>query len=278
MKWNDLSMKEKAAIIKVGVANGITKLDDIKNKFDEGGYLKDNTYVAPIYKEQVFIPATGYRKLIQDARPKNPYTGQPLATGAIDIISPEFELLTGLRAVTSLPTKVEKLGREYMKSKFIKDSEITDLLNSKRIKDLTDFGKDSDKYIHTDLGGGSSVFAGVNKGAHIVNRQLVPGDALINDQLPYVWWNKGKRYTPLGENKHGYQAVIINKDNAKDLLQVRQSKTPIGQWDGKSGFVLKSEYVTNNPVNLTPDVEHYIYDDLIKTYGNVKHYKNGGVI
>ena len=39
MKWNDLSMKEKAAIIKVGVANGITKLDDIKNKFDDGGYL-----------------------------------------------------------------------------------------------------------------------------------------------------------------------------------------------------------------------------------------------
>ena len=38
MKWNDLSMKEKAAIIKVGVSNGVTKLDDIKNKFDEGGY------------------------------------------------------------------------------------------------------------------------------------------------------------------------------------------------------------------------------------------------
>lgn len=40
MKWNDLSMKEKAAIIKVGVSNGITKLYDIKNKFDNGGPIE----------------------------------------------------------------------------------------------------------------------------------------------------------------------------------------------------------------------------------------------
>lgn len=276
MKWSELSMKDKAAIMKVAINNGIIDLNSIKNKFDEGGQTKDNTYVAPIYKEQGFIPFKGAKKIMWDSLPK--VNGRRIASGAIDIVSPEFDLLTGIRAITSLPTKAEKLGREYIKSKLIKDSEIVDLINSKRIKDLTDFGKDSDKYIHTDLGRGSSVFAGVNKGAHIVDRQLVPGEALIYDQLPYVWWNKGKRYTPLGENKHGYQAIIINKDNANDLLQVRQSKTPIGQWDGRSGFVLKSEYVTNKPVNLSSDVEHYIYDDLTKTYGNVKHYKDGGFI
>ena len=36
-KWNELSMRERAAIIKVGVANGITNLKEIRNKFEEGG-------------------------------------------------------------------------------------------------------------------------------------------------------------------------------------------------------------------------------------------------
>ena len=42
--WNKLSMKEKAAMIKVAVNNGILNLDEIKNtynKFDEGGSFSD---------------------------------------------------------------------------------------------------------------------------------------------------------------------------------------------------------------------------------------------
>ena len=30
-KWNDLTMKEKAALIKVGVANGFRNIDDIRD-------------------------------------------------------------------------------------------------------------------------------------------------------------------------------------------------------------------------------------------------------
>ena len=33
--WNKLSMKEKAALIKVAVSNGLTDLDLIKNKYNE---------------------------------------------------------------------------------------------------------------------------------------------------------------------------------------------------------------------------------------------------
>lgn len=35
--WKDLTMAEKAAIIRIAVKHGITDLDNIKNKFDEGG-------------------------------------------------------------------------------------------------------------------------------------------------------------------------------------------------------------------------------------------------
>lgn len=37
MKWDELSMKDKAAIIKIAVNNGYTKINDIKNKYEEGG-------------------------------------------------------------------------------------------------------------------------------------------------------------------------------------------------------------------------------------------------
>lgn len=37
-KWEKLSMKERAAMIKVAVNNGITSLEEIRNKYDEGGF------------------------------------------------------------------------------------------------------------------------------------------------------------------------------------------------------------------------------------------------
>lgn len=39
MKWNELSMKDKAAVMKVAINNGVTDLNDIKNKFEDGGYF-----------------------------------------------------------------------------------------------------------------------------------------------------------------------------------------------------------------------------------------------
>lgn len=47
MKWNNLSMKEKAECIKLSIKNNITNLDTIKNiynKLSEGGFI-DNTVV-----------------------------------------------------------------------------------------------------------------------------------------------------------------------------------------------------------------------------------------
>lgn len=54
--WNDLSMKDKASFIKVGVKNGLYSIDNIKaiyNKFSERGVLDkgdDEKYYA-LYPE-----------------------------------------------------------------------------------------------------------------------------------------------------------------------------------------------------------------------------------
>lgn len=61
-------------------------------KYDEGtDGIRDNTYVAPIEKEQVFIPATGSTKLKQDIQNKLTRNNQ-IKSGAVDIVSPEFDL------------------------------------------------------------------------------------------------------------------------------------------------------------------------------------------
>ena len=58
---------------------------------------KDNTNVAPIHREQVFIPASGAVKFMQEFRKRNPRGGN------LEIVSPEFDLLTGVRSIANLP-------------------------------------------------------------------------------------------------------------------------------------------------------------------------------
>lgn len=69
-------------------------------KYADGGEVKDNTYVAPVYKEQVFIPATGAQKIKNDYQykygSKSQYKG-----GELEIVSPEFDILTGVRGLKS---------------------------------------------------------------------------------------------------------------------------------------------------------------------------------
>lgn len=45
--WNDLSMKDKAAIIALGVKSGVTDLDNIRNGYNNyEGYYNSNPNIA----------------------------------------------------------------------------------------------------------------------------------------------------------------------------------------------------------------------------------------
>lgn len=73
-------------------------------KYADDGEVKDNTYIAPVYKEQVFIPATGAYKIKNDYQykhgSKSPYKG-----GELEIVSPEFDILTGITTLKPIVTK-----------------------------------------------------------------------------------------------------------------------------------------------------------------------------
>lgn len=91
-------------------------------KYDEGtDEVRDNTYIAPIEKEQVFIPATGATKFLQEFRKRNPRGGN------LEIVSPEFDLLTLGRSIGNALYKNLPTDMVYRRTT---QSEIDDILES----------------------------------------------------------------------------------------------------------------------------------------------------
>ena len=99
-------------------------LEDARYKYEnalkpkvyaDGGEVRDNTYVAPVYKEQVFIPATGAQKIKNDYEykygSKSPYKG-----GELEIVSPEFDALIGIRGMLNSLSKINTLTKELNKN------------------------------------------------------------------------------------------------------------------------------------------------------------------
>ena len=137
--------------------------------YANGGEVKDNTYVAPIYKEQTFIPATGATKVKNDYQykygSKSPYKG-----GELEIVSPEFDVITGVRGVlNSIPSNALK-----------PTTNVVDELNNQFIKRQMQFGKNSGRVIHADYGDAQPGFTTGTTGATVTKQGLKPGHNPIN--------------------------------------------------------------------------------------------------
>lgn len=85
--WKDLSIKEKAALINIGVKNGLYDLEDIKssyNKYAEGGHLDDDEIVLPaVNLGEVKIPIVEGTDEVDTPivmpKPKDTYSPVPLS-------------------------------------------------------------------------------------------------------------------------------------------------------------------------------------------------------
>lgn len=213
-----------------------------------------------------------------------PYVGAIVAGAALPAMASTGGLGTAIDIASTISNPTDPLNyidkfKLWRALRIDKNSDhiVRALINKRQFKDLSTFGKDSDKYIHIDLGNKSSLFSGKGKGAYIKDNKLYPGESILPDQDSYVWWNKNKPYSDIGFNTDGHTTTIIDPDIAEDLLQVRMSNKPIGQWNGNNGFVLKSEYVTNKPVPLK-HAQQYKYNGLIGTFENIKYFADGGEI
>ena len=104
---------------------------------------KDKTNVAPIYREQVFIPASGATLMKQKSRLK--VAGRPVSSGAIEIVSPEFDLLTGVRGLVNMikPNRVyaniflmQKIFKMLLKVVLKKQENMLDILLYKKLLNI----------------------------------------------------------------------------------------------------------------------------------------------
>lgn len=117
---------------------------------------KDKTNVAPIYREQVFIPASGATLMKQQSRPK--VAGRPVSSGTVEIVSPEFDLLTGVRGVyniASTPINITsknaiKITDKQWDKAYIKAVKNNDLNEAQRLRDLHFQAKASDNVVTKD--------------------------------------------------------------------------------------------------------------------------------
>lgn len=109
-------------------------------KYAYGGEVRDNTYVTPVYKEQVFIPATGAQKMKNDYQykygSKSPYKG-----GELEIVSPEFDIFTGVRGLKSTVNNLldnyigRKLPSDYAYRRTVQQ-ELDDIITTNSFREI----------------------------------------------------------------------------------------------------------------------------------------------
>lgn len=156
-------------------------------------------------------------------------------------LASEIPVLKGLKALKA--SKLLKAAKTLKKAPLITRS------INKGLK------KSPDLLYHLDYG--DKVGAFTKHGSHIKGNKLIPGKAKDTSQLDYTWFNEGNPFSTSVNNKPLNRAIIVNKKDVPNLIRVRESTTPIGQWTGKSGFVRKSEMVTPSEVPLD---NAYIYN------------------
>ncbi len=115
------------------------RINDDGSKYQNGGIKKnnynknDNTTVAkPVIQE--YIPATGSTKFIQDLRNKLT-RNNTIKGGNINIVSPEFDILTGIRGIANTSNNIfnnyigRKLPNNYTYRRTLQQ-ELDDIINN----------------------------------------------------------------------------------------------------------------------------------------------------
>lgn len=115
------------------------RINDDGSKYQNGGIKKnnynknDNTTVAkPVIQE--YIPATGSTKFIQDIRNKLT-RNNTIKGGNINIVSPEFDILTGIRGIANTANNIinnyigRKLPNNYAYRRTLQQ-ELDDIINN----------------------------------------------------------------------------------------------------------------------------------------------------
>lgn len=171
----------------------------------------------------------------------------------------------GLAKAGNKWARAKILSREINKSNTT-INDVNNLSNNNFINKNTQFGKNSSKAIHADYGDNIAGFTKGTTGASIRNNKLIPGHN-PNTDTDYIWWNMDKPYSTGIKGKPFTRYIVKDEKNIPGIINIREQSKPIGQWNGKSGFVLKSERVTPEQVPLN-DASILEYNPITMVYEN----------
>lgn len=222
-----------------------------------------STYIGPIFNNN--------GKSYVDNVISGEGTGDNAGNVAIDLLTP-LSVNTVSKVIQTIPKTIgKKYITPYISSKILNRNNptieaVNDLFNINFINKNTIFGKNSGKVIHADYGDNIGGFTKGTTGSSIINGKLVPGHN-PNTEVDYIWWNTDKPYTTGINGRIFTRYIIKNEKSIPGIINIREQSRPIGQWNGKSGFVLKSERVTSEPVPLD-DATIIEYNPITRIYEN----------
>lgn len=252
-------------------AQQVYKQYEENKKYEEGmenlqvfsKLISPSTYIGPIFNNN--------NKSYLDNVLSGEGTGNVVSNIMIDLLTPLSVNKVSKVIQTAPKTVGQKYIAPYISSKILNRNNptieaVNDLFNINFINRNTAFGKNSGKAIHADYGNNTSGFVKGTTGASIINGKLVPGHN-PNTEVDYIWWNVDKPYaTGIGDRAFT-RYIIKSEKSIPGIINIREQSRPIGQWNGKSGFVTKSERVTPEPVPLD-DATIIEYNPITRVYEN----------
>ena len=240
--------------------------EGMKNLQGFFNFISPSTYIGPIFNNN--------NKSYLDNVLSGEGTGNVASNMAIDLLTP-LSVNKVSKVIQTVPKTVgQKYVAPYILSKILNRNNptieaVNDLFNINFINRNTVFGKNSGKAIHADYGnniGGFTKGTTGTTGASIINGKLVPGHN-PNTEVDYIWWNVDKPYATGIKERAFTRYIIKNEKSIPGIINIREQSRPIGQWNGKSGFVTKSERVTPEPVPLD-DATIIEYNPITRVYEN----------
>lgn len=236
-------------------------------KYADGGEVKDNTYIAPVYKEQVFIPATGAQRIKNDFQykygSKSPYKG-----GELEIVSPEFDILTGVRGLKSITNDLldnyvgRKLPSNYAYRRTVQQ-ELDDIINTNSFREIPENVVTTGGRTIT-LPNGKTVTLKKAKGNSHGGKAFSAGD---------VW--KG---TTSSGNTSSEIIVGVPGDNAKWMVGKHGNyQGPYNFSDIEKGSAIFVPFDTEGVANISTEGLKYFKPSKYFNNRYIK-YANGGII
>lgn len=247
----------------LGIAPGQSKRDLESQAAARAIAARSNEY--PIFDDGELVGfSPSYREaLAQNDRPLSPAdpVGEFIVSGAalgkpLQAIGRGAQWALGRAGNQWARNRI--VGRAFRESPIYNNNTIINTVTPKVRTKVGDVEIDNPYLLyHIDRGNYKGLFS--NRGAYIKEGKLYPGP-VKNGKIPYSWWNKGEPYAIQVHGFNRAERLITATPDDFGMLHVRSQNYPIGQWNGKKGFVLNSEYVNSNPVNIKNNV--YVYDPL----------------